>query len=114
EMVPDYGRDPEALERAGAFQRSYFEAGLVGATVPIEYGGLGLDHDDAFALNELAARAGLPDRRLFVIGLGMCVPTLLQHGSEDQKTELIPRILSGTDIWCQLFSEPGAGSDLAG
>lgn len=114
EDVADYGDDPTALARARAFQREYYDAGLVGSTVPVEYGGLGLDRNGALALDELAARAGLPDRRLFVIGQGMVVPTLLEHAGEEQKSRYIPPILDGSEVWCQLFSEPGAGSDLAG
>lgn len=113
EDVSDYGSDPAALTRARSFQREYYDAGLVGSTVPVEYGGLGLDRAQALALAELADHAALPDRRLFVIGQGMVVPTLLGHGTEQQKIRYIPPILKGTEVWCQLFSEPGAGSDLA-
>lgn len=110
----DYGNDPQAARRAREFQRKYYNAGFVGPSVPIEYGGLGLDQESTMALNDLAAQADLPDRRLFVIGQGMCVPTILKHGTDEQKARYIRPILDGSEIWCQLFSEPGAGSDLAG
>lgn len=109
----DYGAAPEEVARARAFQQSYYSAGLVGADVPVEYGGLGLSREQAWRLAELEEQALVPDRKLFLIGMGMCIPTLLRHGDDSQKAHYIPRILRGDDIWCQLFSEPGAGSDLA-
>jgi alkylation response protein AidB-like acyl-CoA dehydrogenase len=94
-----------------AFQRSLYEAGFAGLTWPKECGGQGLssDYDLAFAQ---AARGRNTFTDLFGVGLGMCAPVLMTLGSEEQRAHLLP-MLRADKIWCQLFSEPGAGSDLA-
>ena len=96
-----------------AFQRRLFDAGLAGISVPVEYGGQGLGPDFEEILHDEAAGQHLPTG-IFTITLGMCVPVLLQHGTEEQKRRHIPAMLRGEEIWCQLFSEPNAGSDVAG
>lgn len=94
-----------------AFQRAAYEAGLVGCDYPVAYGGGGR-RDCQFIANEEMAAAGAPFLPN-VVGLGMAGPAILHHGSEALKERLIPGLLSGDEIWCQGFSEPGAGSDLA-
>ena len=94
-----------------AWQRKCYDAGLVGADYPKEYGGHGHTGFQRIANLEMA-RAGVPFL-INIIGLSMVAPTILKHGSEDQKRTFIPGCLSGEEIWCQGFSEPGAGSDLA-
>jgi len=96
-----------------AFQRRLFDAGLAGLTVPAIYGGQGLGPEYDEVLQEEAAGHHLPTG-VFTITLGMCVPVLLQHGTEEQKRRHIPPMLRADEIWCQLFSEPNAGSDIAG
>lgn len=94
-----------------AWQKSAYDAGLVGCDYPVAVGGGG--HNDCQRIaNEEMIRARTP---YFpnVIGLGMAAPTVLYHGQEALKERLLPRLFSGEDIWCQGFSEPGAGSDLA-
>ncbi len=93
------------------WQRAAWEAGLCGADYPKEYGGGGRTDCQRIA-NEEMQRAGTP---FFpnVIALGMAAPTIYHHGSEELKKRFIPKILSCEDIWCQGFSEPDAGSDLA-
>jgi alkylation response protein AidB-like acyl-CoA dehydrogenase len=105
----------EQVEQSGnrweigrAFQRRLFDAGLAGISVPVEYGGQGLDSDFEEILHKEAAGQHLPTG-IFTITLGMCVPVLLQHGTQEQKRRHIPAMLSGDEIWCQLFSEPNAG-----
>jgi alkylation response protein AidB-like acyl-CoA dehydrogenase len=88
-------------------------AGWATPTWPKEYGGGGVDPSQAKVVNEELARYKVP-RSFNVIGIGMGGPTLLQWGSEDLKQRLLPPMAQHREIWCQLFSEPGAGSDVAG
>ncbi|WP_300529424.1 acyl-CoA dehydrogenase family protein [Maricaulis sp.] len=94
-----------------AWQRQCYDAGLVGTDVPVAYGGHGHNGLQRIANQELN-RAGVPFL-INIIGLSMAAPTILKHGTEEQKRQFIPGCLSGEEIWCQGFSEPGAGSDLA-
>jgi alkylation response protein AidB-like acyl-CoA dehydrogenase len=99
----------EALRRTQAL---LFDAGYVGVTWPWRYGGQsGTPSQQAIVTEELA-RASIP-ALINYLGIGMCGPTILAHGSEDQKNRYLRRLLRADDIWCQLFSEPGSGSDLA-
>jgi alkylation response protein AidB-like acyl-CoA dehydrogenase len=88
-------------------------AGYAGVTWPAEYGGLGLPPTFQGIYLEEAARADAPSH-LGVIGLGMAGPTILAWGTEAQKARFLPPLLTGEEVWCQGFSEPGSGSDLAG
>jgi len=95
------------------WSRKLYEAGYAGLTWPKEYGGSGAPWNlQAIALEELA-RAEAP-QHIGVIGLGMAGPTIIAHGTEAQKQRYLSKILSAEEIWCQGFSEPDAGSDLAG
>jgi alkylation response protein AidB-like acyl-CoA dehydrogenase len=107
---------PDELARGRALQKHTYEAGYLGITVPAEYGGQGLTRKHQQEWNKAAARYAVPAPGGVAshVTLGIIVPTLLTHASEQQKREWIPRMLSGEEIWCQLLSEPGAGSDLAG
>jgi alkylation response protein AidB-like acyl-CoA dehydrogenase len=96
-----------------AWQRKLYDAGFAGIDVPTEYGGRGRTPMEARAFQQEMARYEI-DTGVFSVGLAMVVPTLLAHGTEEQKQEHIPALLRGDRVWCQLFSEPGAGSDLAG
>jgi len=89
-----------------------YEGGWICASWPAEYGGKGLDTMKAVVVAEEFANAGAPMRADF-FGDTLVGPTILQWGTEEQKKEFLPRILSGTIAWCQGFSEPNAGSDLA-
>jgi alkylation response protein AidB-like acyl-CoA dehydrogenase len=101
-------------EELMTWQRKLYEAGYLGITWPKEYGGQGLDPIYETIAYEEFIRAGLPyGRSLGSIGLMVVGPAILYHGSEEQKRKYIPRILRAEDIWCQGFSEPSAGSDLA-
>jgi alkylation response protein AidB-like acyl-CoA dehydrogenase len=89
-----------------------FGGGWICSSWPTEYGGKGLSTMEAVVVNEEFAKAGAPMRADF-FGDTLVGPTILQWGTEDQKKEFLPKILSGTIAWCQGFSEPDAGSDLA-
>jgi alkylation response protein AidB-like acyl-CoA dehydrogenase len=94
------------------WQRRLWEAGYVGLLWPREYGGRGARPTEQAILNQELARARAP-QLLNRVGLNNTGPTLIAHGTEAQKRRFLPKILSGEEIWCQLFSEPNAGSDLA-
>jgi len=100
------------LASARAFQARLHDAGFAGISWPAAYGGQGLTAADERAFDEEARDFELPTG-YFTIGLGMCGPTLLDLGSEELKQRYIRPLLRGEEVWCQLFSEPGAGSDVA-
>jgi alkylation response protein AidB-like acyl-CoA dehydrogenase len=95
-----------------AWQKRCYEAGLVACDYPKEYGGGGHSGFQRIASQEMS-RARVP-YLINVIGLGMAAPTILHHGSDEQKRRYLPPLFSADEIWCQGFSEPNAGSDLAG
>ncbi len=95
-----------------AWSRALSDAGYAGLTWPEEYGGRGAPYSFQAILYEEMARAETPPH-IGVIGLGMAGPTIMAHGTEEQKARYLSRILSAEEIWCQGFSEPNAGSDLA-
>jgi alkylation response protein AidB-like acyl-CoA dehydrogenase len=117
-LPPGWGEPGFALsgEQRAAFNREWpaklHEGGWICASWPAEYGGKGLSLMEAVVLNEEFARAGAPMRADF-FGDTLVGPTILQWGSEAQKQEFLPKILAGRITWCQGFSEPDAGSDLA-
>jgi alkylation response protein AidB-like acyl-CoA dehydrogenase len=94
------------------WSRRLCDAGYAGLTWPKEYGGAGASYSYQAILLEELALAEAP-QHIGVIGLGMAGPTIIAHGTEQQKSRYLARILSADEIWCQGFSEPGAGSDLA-
>src|SRR6476619_4021129 len=95
------------------WSRALYEAGYVGLTWPEEYGGGGAPYTHQAIFLEEMARAEAPPH-VGVIGIGMAGPTIIAHGTEEQKARYLAPLLSAEEIWCQGFSEPGAGSDLAG
>jgi alkylation response protein AidB-like acyl-CoA dehydrogenase len=108
-------RDSEdaVLANAVRFQADLYEAGFAGITWPAAYGGRGLTLSHQVAFDEASADFWLPTSGVFTIGHGMCGPTILAHGTEKQRLRYLPPMLAGSELWCQLFSEPNAGSDLA-
>jgi alkylation response protein AidB-like acyl-CoA dehydrogenase len=102
----------DAVERARSFQRQLFDEGFGAITWPIEYGGRDLPRRYQRAFDRVLAAYQTPPRVLD-IGLGMIGPAILVHGTDEQKQRFVPPLLRGEHVWCELFSEPGAGSDLA-
>jgi len=96
-----------------AWQRRQFEGGWAGVSWPVQYGGLGLSLTRQLIWHEEYARAEAPDNHLCFVALNHAGPTLIASGSEDQKRFHLLKILKGEVIWCQGFSEPNSGSDLA-
>jgi alkylation response protein AidB-like acyl-CoA dehydrogenase len=103
---------PEEAEVMRAWQRTLHADRWVGVHWPVEHGGRGASPAQTAVYNEELARAGAPPL-LGRVGISLVGPTLMPHGTDAQRREWLPRILNGDDVWCQLFSEPDAGSDLA-
>ncbi|HML99330.1 MAG TPA: acyl-CoA dehydrogenase family protein [Tepidiformaceae bacterium] len=113
ESGPLGSRSDEEFEFAKEFNRKLAERGWIAPAWPKEYGGLGASIYEQMVFNEEFGYWGAPDTGTRGFGVGMIGPTLIIHGNEEQKKRYLPRITSGEDIWCQGYSEPGAGSDLA-
>ena len=106
-------RDADEVARARDWQARKAEAGWAGLTWPRAFGGRDATPIEQVIWNQEEGRYAVPPNA-FLIGIGLVGPTVMVHGTEDQKKAVLPRALTGEDIWCQLFSEPAAGSDLAG
>jgi alkylation response protein AidB-like acyl-CoA dehydrogenase len=104
---------PDDAKTLREWQRTLHAGHWVGIHWPVEYGGRGASMTQVAIYNEELARAGAPPL-LGRAGLTLVGPTLMVHGTEAQRARWMPRMLGAEDVWCQLFSEPGAGSDLAG
>jgi alkylation response protein AidB-like acyl-CoA dehydrogenase len=119
EAVPAYGPPPPpgdlAVRRVydTGWQRLLHHAGYAGLNWPVEYGGRGLPVSQQLVFQEEYAAAGAPYVGIVFVGNAHAGPTLMAEGTEEQRRFHLPRILSGDSVWCQGFSEPGAGSDLA-
>jgi alkylation response protein AidB-like acyl-CoA dehydrogenase len=107
--------DPAGMDRL-EFLRARFDGGLAWVHYPVGLGGQGLPRSLQPAVDRAFDAAGAPTNHpeLNGIGLGMAAPTILAHGTAEQKQRWLRPLWTGEEIWCQLFSEPGAGSDLAG
>jgi len=106
--------DPATTDRLD-FLRARFDAGLAWANFPEGLGGLGLPRAFQPYVDQLLEAGGAPDNNPLRngIGLGMAAPTILAFGTDEQKQRFLKPLWTGEEVWCQLFSEPGAGSDLA-
>ena len=102
----------EIFDRRMAWHKQLYQAGWIGLAWPKEYGGQGAELMEQIIYNEEYAHARAPILPGYV-GLGLAGPTIAQWGSEEQKQYFLPRILQGELVWCQGYSEPGSGSDLA-
>ncbi len=109
------GREGDSLDdiaRASQWQAKAAADGWAGVNWPTEYGGRGASFMEQVIWGQECAHFDIPDA-VFRIGVSLGGPTVIAHGTEEQKRRFLPPLLSGEEIWCQLFSEPGAGSDLA-
>jgi len=104
--------EDEIIAARRAWQGKLAEGGLAGVTWPKEYGGQSLGPIEQVLCSQEIARAKVPGI-LDSIGVGMLGPTIIAHGEEEQKSRYLAPLLHGDEVWCQLFSEPAAGSDLA-
>ena len=95
-----------------AWQRRMYDGGWAGITWPVEYGGRGGSFVEAIIFRQEESRFDVASG-LFAVGIGMAGPTIIAHGTDEQRRRYLPAMLRGEEVWCQLFSEPGAGSDLA-
>lgn len=114
EGLHDYGPtpSPEDVPTGRVWQRQLHDAGYAGLHWPAEHGGRDASVADQAAFAEECAEADVP-RQLNIVGPDLVGPILMRFGTEAQKEQFLPEILTGGDMWCQLFSEPDAGSDLA-
>src|SRR6476660_4744467 len=104
--------DDARLAAMRAWNRMLADARYAAIAWPVEYGGRGAGVMEQVVFSEEMHRARAPGT-LNPLGLSNIAPAIIEHGTEEQKRELLPRMLRGDDIWCQGFSEPNAGSDLA-
>jgi alkylation response protein AidB-like acyl-CoA dehydrogenase len=104
--------ESEIIAARRAWQGKLAEGGLAGVTWPKDFGGQGLGPIEQVISNQEIARAKVPGI-LDAIGVGMLGPTIIAHGTDEQKSRYLGPMLHGDEVWCQLFSEPAAGSDLA-
>ena len=107
-----YGSD-DLVGQAKIWQAKKHEAGFSGITMPKKFGGRGGSAMEQVIYNQEEAEFVAP-RGVYEIGLGMCIPTMLTYATDAQKSRYAPPALKGEEVWCQLFSEPSAGSDVAG
>jgi acyl-CoA dehydrogenase len=105
--------DAASIQAAKDWQARKADAGWACITWPKEYGGRDATSIEAVIWRQEEARFKTPPD-IYAIGHGMLGPTLMAHGTEEQKKKFLPAMLRGNEVWCQMFSEPGAGSDLAG
>jgi len=103
---------PDYAARCQSWQHTLYQGGWGALTWPEEYGGRGLSGWHQTMFNQEAAAYDV-SVGVFSVGIGMCGPTLITHGTEEHKHRFLPPLIRGEEIWCQLFSEPDAGSDLA-
>lgn len=109
--MPDSMEDEVSFGRS--WQRKLYEGGWAGVSWPKEYGGRGASLIEQLIFCEEYARLRAPNLMSLGVGAPLVGPTLIHHGTDAQKLRFLPKILAGEDLWCQGFSEPNSGSDLA-
>jgi alkylation response protein AidB-like acyl-CoA dehydrogenase len=111
--APSAGEEDDHVRLCKEWQRVLFDNGWAGIAWPTAYGGRGETARHQGIFNQEQARYDV-QAGIFSVGIGMTGPTLIAHGNEEQKQRYLRPMLRGDEVWCQLFSEPGAGSDLGG
>ena len=111
--VSRMGAGSDDIEGARGYLRALAPGGWAVPSWPAELGGRGASARDAASVHAILAELPRPDLYPFQVGLDLVGPSLLVHGTDEQKHRWLPRIADGSEIWCQMFSEPSAGSDLA-
>lgn len=111
-LAPNADED-SLVEVRRQFQKKLNDAGYLGMGWPTEWGGRGATQVEEAILRAELAAVDAPQSPN-ALGIGLCAPALIHHGTEEQRNRFLPKMLSCDEIWCQGFSEPGAGSDLAG
>src|ERR1700733_7036016 len=106
--------DRDSMQAAKAWQKNKAAKGYARIGWPKEVGGLGGTPIQQIIFNQEEAKYDVAPGGAFAIGLGMCIPTLMAYGSKDSVARYVKPALAGDEIWCQLFSEPAGGSDVAG
>ena len=112
-VASDRAATTQWVARAKPWQAYLADHGWAGITWPKDAGGRGGTASEQAIFTEEAARLGL-SVNAFAVGIAMAGPTIIAHGTDEQRQRYLPPMLRGDEVWCQLFSEPGAGSDLAG
>jgi alkylation response protein AidB-like acyl-CoA dehydrogenase len=107
-----YDSDDLFVKQGKEWQRTLYDGGWAGITWPAAFGGRGGTPMQQLIFRQEESRFDVPSG-LFAVGIGMAGPTIIAHGTDEQRSRYLPALLRGDDVWCQLFSEPGAGSDLA-
>ncbi len=107
------GAGSDDLETGRGYLAATVAGGWAVPTWPTEHGGRDAPPEEAALIGRVLRNFAVPDLYVYMIGLGMCGPALLAHGSEHQQQQWLRPIADGSQIWCQMFSEPEAGSDLA-
>jgi alkylation response protein AidB-like acyl-CoA dehydrogenase len=108
----DDENEADFVARSKAWQKKLYEAGLAAITWPKSFGGRDASPLQSFIFSQEMSAFDVP-AGVYTIGLGMIGPTIMSHGTEGQKERFLPKMLEGSEIWCQLWSEPNAGSDVA-
>ena len=114
ERVAVLGAGSDDLDSGREYLKVLADGGFAVPTWPVEYGGMGLGKAEAAVVRSVLNEFKAPDLYPFLVGIDLVGPTILAHGNDEQKARWLPRLRSGEEIWCQMFSEPDAGSDLAG
>jgi alkylation response protein AidB-like acyl-CoA dehydrogenase len=113
-LFSDEREQPDAVvERAQAWQKVLYDNGWAVLTWPTACGGRDATPVQNFIWNDELSHYDIPDMGIYLVGHGMVGPTIITHGTDDHMARFIPKMAEGAEIWCQLWSEPNAGSDLA-